>query len=71
MEIERDVTIENGGNLEVGFQVGLRTAAALPDYSDQELKQALGDLSNRIQQLFRNPAPKSGEGSSGGPQYGP
>lgn len=59
MEIERDVKIEKGGNLEVGFLTGPRTAEALPDFSDDELRQELGNtLTARIQKLFGG-APKT------------
>ncbi len=71
VEIERDVTIEDGGNLEVGFLAGTRTAADLPHYSEHELKHGLGGrLTSRIQRLFRNPSgldPTAGRGSSGRP----
>ncbi len=53
MEIERGVKIEYGGDAEAGLSSGPRNMEQLPAYTDDEMAQALGDVSAEIEDLFR------------------
>jgi hypothetical protein len=54
MEIERGVKIEGyEGDWEAGLSSGPRSMERLPAYTDEELLQGLGDVSDEIERVFR------------------
>jgi hypothetical protein len=55
MEIERGVKLEYGGDLEGGLSAGPRNMERLPAFTDKELSDGLGELSDRIARAFRQP----------------
>jgi hypothetical protein len=56
MEIERGVRIEYGGDFEGGLSSGPRNMEQVPDYTDEELEAALGDVKDEIASVFRQSA---------------
>lgn len=57
MEIERDVKLEYGGDAEGGLSSGPRNMEQLPAYTDDEIAEALGPISDEIEEAFRLTAP--------------
>lgn len=55
MEVERDVELEYGGDAEGGLSSGPRNMDQLPAYTDDEIADALGDVSEEIEEAFRLP----------------
>ena len=62
MEIERGVKIEEyEGDWEAGLSSGPRSMEQLPAYTDEELLQGLGAVSEEIERIFRRPQPAEPE----------
>jgi hypothetical protein len=53
MDVERDLTLEYGGESESGASSAARVATTLPHLSDEELRSGLGAaVSDQIEELF-------------------
>ena len=64
MEVERDVELEYGGDAEGGLSSGPRNMEQLPAYTDDEMADALGDVSEEIEEAFRLPEEVDGVSES-------